>query len=109
MAHGSDKPDISRADFTWCMTAIDWGWSVDDTAPRLMEARGKARENGDRYAMETQRSTRRQPLYGVSERRNVACEAYKGAFPLAPCAGGDGQGCSSTRALRTQNQRGKLA
>jgi hypothetical protein len=24
--HGNTAPDISRADFTWCMTAIDWGW-----------------------------------------------------------------------------------
>ena len=30
-------PDISRADFVWCMTAITWGWSVDETAERLME------------------------------------------------------------------------
>ena len=25
-------PDISRADFVFCMTAITWGWSVADTA-----------------------------------------------------------------------------
>src|ERR1017187_681048 len=25
--HGNPGPDISRADFTWCMTAITWGWS----------------------------------------------------------------------------------
>ena len=24
-------PDISRADFVWCMTAITWGWTVDET------------------------------------------------------------------------------
>jgi hypothetical protein len=43
-------PDISRADFTWCMTAISWGWSVEDVAARLMQESAKARENGERYA-----------------------------------------------------------
>jgi hypothetical protein len=46
-------PDISRADFTWCMTALTWGWTVEDTAVRLMEESGKARENGERYAVMT--------------------------------------------------------
>jgi hypothetical protein len=46
-------PDISRADFTWCMTALTWGWSVEDTAVRLMEESAKARENGERYALIT--------------------------------------------------------
>ena len=39
-------PDISRADFVWCMTAITWGWSTDETAERLMEESAKAQENG---------------------------------------------------------------
>ena len=43
-------PDISRADFVFCMTAITWGWSVDDTAARLMEESTKAQENGRGYA-----------------------------------------------------------
>jgi hypothetical protein len=46
-------PDISRADFTWCMTALTWGWTVEDTAVRLMEESAKARENGERYALIT--------------------------------------------------------
>ena len=25
LAHDGERPDISRADFEWCMTAIDWG------------------------------------------------------------------------------------
>jgi len=25
------------ADFAWCMTAIDWGWSIEDTAAKLPE------------------------------------------------------------------------
>lgn len=47
------RPDISRADFTWCMIAIDWGWSVTDTAARLMQLSPKARENGERYTLRT--------------------------------------------------------
>ena len=46
-------PDISRADFTWCMTALTWGWGVEETAIRLMEESSKARENGERYALMT--------------------------------------------------------
>jgi len=51
--HQGNRPDISKADFTWCMTAIDWGWSVEETANRLMEESVKARENGERYALRT--------------------------------------------------------
>jgi hypothetical protein len=51
--HQGDRPDISRADFVWCMTALDWGWSIDQTADRLMKESAKARENGDRYALLT--------------------------------------------------------
>lgn len=46
-------PDISRADFTWCMTAITWGHSIEATAERLMEESAKAKENGERYALMT--------------------------------------------------------
>jgi hypothetical protein len=49
-------PDISRADFVWCMTAITWGWSVDETAARLMEESTKARGNGKPYAELTARN-----------------------------------------------------
>jgi hypothetical protein len=51
--HGNTGPDVSRADFTWCMTALDWGWNIEETAVRLMEVSSKARENGDRYAART--------------------------------------------------------
>jgi len=43
-------PRDSLADFAWCMTALDWGWNIEETAARLMEVSSKARENGDRYA-----------------------------------------------------------
>jgi len=65
MTHGEDRPDISRADFTWCRTAIEWGWSTQATAGRLMELSTKAKENGERYAVETAaraaQSVERQP------------------------------------------------
>jgi hypothetical protein len=30
-------PDTSKADIVWCMTAITWGFGVDEVAQRLME------------------------------------------------------------------------
>jgi hypothetical protein len=50
---GTDEPDISRADFTWCITAIDWGWDIESTDDELMQRSTKAQENGDRYALLT--------------------------------------------------------
>jgi len=38
------------------MTAIDWGWSVEDTAQRLMQESTKAQENGENYALTTARN-----------------------------------------------------
>ena len=46
-------PDISRADFTWCMTAISWGHGIEETAAMLMEESAKAKENGEGYALLT--------------------------------------------------------
>ena len=43
-------PDTSRADFVWCMTAITWGWSVEETARRLMEETDPRRRRGSGYA-----------------------------------------------------------
>ncbi len=48
-----DRPDISRADFTFCLLAMDWGWSVEETAARLRQESGKAQENGEAYALRT--------------------------------------------------------
>ena len=49
------RPDSSRADFTFCLLAIDWGWGVEETAARLMQESGKAQENGEAYALRTAR------------------------------------------------------
>jgi DNA primase RepB-like protein len=48
--HGGDAPDVSRADFTFALIAIDWGHPAEQVAARLMEYSTKARENGQRYA-----------------------------------------------------------
>ena len=41
------------ADFTWCCIAVDWGWSVEEIAAKLMEVSTKAQENGPEYARKT--------------------------------------------------------
>jgi hypothetical protein len=48
--HSNSGPDTSRADFTWCMTALDWGFAIPETTAKLMEVSAKAKENGPRYA-----------------------------------------------------------
>jgi hypothetical protein len=58
-AREGGRPDISRADFTFCLLAIDWGWSVEETAGRLMQESGKAWEEGEKYAMRTARAAAR--------------------------------------------------
>ena len=55
LAHGGDRPDVSRCDFTWCMTAIDWGFGVEQTAARLLQHSTKARQEGESYALRTAR------------------------------------------------------
>jgi hypothetical protein len=51
--HYGDRPEISKPDFVWRMTALDWGWSIEDTAARLFEVSTKAQENGEAYALTT--------------------------------------------------------
>ena len=48
-------PDLSRADFVWCMTAATWGFSVTDTAEMLLDVSEHARlpSNGEDYAERT--------------------------------------------------------
>jgi hypothetical protein len=50
------RRDRSKADFTFCLLAIDWGWGVEETAARLMDESRKAQENGEAYALRTARS-----------------------------------------------------
>ena len=42
MNHNGDGRDRSLADFMWCKWAIERGWSVDETADRLLEVSEKA-------------------------------------------------------------------
>jgi len=65
--HQGDRPDISKADFTWCMTAIDWGWPVEETAARLLQESTKAQENGESYALTTARNA----AAAVARRQNL--------------------------------------
>jgi hypothetical protein len=47
--------DRSRADYFWCRLAIQWGWSVEETAERLEELSEKAQGRYDDYAIMTAR------------------------------------------------------
>jgi hypothetical protein len=49
-------PDVSRADFVWCMTAITWGFGTEETADRLMQESAKAQLQGKGYAELTTRN-----------------------------------------------------
>ena len=51
--HSQTGPDISRADYFFSRLAAQRGWSVDETAAKLMDLSAKAKENGERYAMKT--------------------------------------------------------
>lgn len=61
-------PDISRADYTFCMIAISWGWTADEAADRLMEESAKAQKNGKSYAELTARNA----ALAVQRRRSPA-------------------------------------
>jgi hypothetical protein len=50
------RSDRSRADYTFCLLAIDWGWRIDEAAARLMQESAKAQENGEDYALRTARN-----------------------------------------------------
>jgi len=69
------NPRRSLADFTWCRTAYEWGWSVEAIAGRLMEISTKAQENGEAYAALTAtraaESVERQPYRAKSTPRPV--------------------------------------
>lgn len=53
LAGDGRRVDVSRVDFTFCLLAADWGWSVAETCQRLREKSSKAREDGDRYVWRT--------------------------------------------------------
>jgi hypothetical protein len=71
------RSDISRADFTWCMTALTCAWRIKETAIKLMELRGKARDNGEMYA--------RRAAQNIASGRRVP-PALRAPLNLAPPA-----------------------
>jgi RepB DNA-primase from phage plasmid len=52
-AREGGRRDISRADFTFALIALDWGFDIEETAARLLEESPKARAEGERYARRT--------------------------------------------------------
>lgn len=52
-------PDRSLADFTWCLTALSWGWEPAEVAIHLRQVSGKAAEQAERYAVSTTRQAAR--------------------------------------------------
>lgn len=67
-------PDISRADFVFCMTAITWGWTTEEAAERLMEESTKAQANGKGYA----ETTARNAAAAVERRRQQPARPFSG-------------------------------
>lgn len=81
-AHGTNRPDRSRADFTFCLLAIDWGRSIAETAERLAQLSPKARQNGESYAW---RTTLRAAA-AVARRRRVSYADANAASDLSPAS-----------------------
>jgi hypothetical protein len=50
---GKTGPDRSLADFTWCLTALSWGWDSAEVAAKLPQVSEKAAAQGERYARTT--------------------------------------------------------
>jgi hypothetical protein len=56
-AQGGGRPDVSQADFTFCLLALDWGCGgIEETAARLMDESWMAQESGIAYALRTAKS-----------------------------------------------------
>lgn len=53
LSYDKKGPDTVRADFVWCMTALNWGWNRQETAHQLLQLSEKAQRNGARYAEKT--------------------------------------------------------
>jgi hypothetical protein len=60
----------SIADFTWCLIAADWGWTVEEIADRLLEESDKAQDNGHAYALQTATRAAEAATRNATERRN---------------------------------------
>ena len=67
-AREGDGPDRSIADFFWCMMAIQRGWSIEETADKLLEVSPKAQE----------RARLRDEGYALITAQNAAAAATRG-------------------------------
>ena len=61
-------PDRSMADFFWCMMAAQRGWSIEETAHKLVELSERAQE----------RLRLKDAWYALITAQNAAAEAAKG-------------------------------
>jgi RepB DNA-primase from phage plasmid len=48
-----ERIDVSRADFTWCRTAYQWGHSIEAIEAQLAELSSAAKKDGPRYVQLT--------------------------------------------------------
>jgi hypothetical protein len=55
-ARDGSGPDVSRADYTFCIISARWGWSEADIAAKLVTVSTKAKERGPKYAELTARN-----------------------------------------------------
>jgi hypothetical protein len=67
-AREGDGPDRSMADFFWCMMAVQRGWSIEETANKLLEVSPKAQE----------RARLRDEGYALITAQNAAAAAARG-------------------------------
>jgi hypothetical protein len=56
IARDGSGPDVSRADYTFCIISARWGWSEADIAAKLAAVSSKAKERGAQYAELTARN-----------------------------------------------------
>jgi DNA-binding protein Fis len=100
---GGMRPDIGSADFAWCQTALDWGWSIEETAARLMETSHHAQQSGEEYARLT--------AHGAATAALRRFQAAKPKFvavrraPEEPSSGGDADGILTMPVTEMGNAR----
>jgi hypothetical protein len=64
-----NPPDISRADFMWCLMAAQRGHGVEEIAARMMELSTKAAENGQNYTTRTAENATSTASRGTQKRQ----------------------------------------
>jgi hypothetical protein len=78
-----NRKDISKADFTYALIALDWGRTENSTVDRLMKLSDKAQENGLAYAQMTVRNA----AAAIAERApRSTSRQNQGYIPTMPSA-----------------------